>query len=101
MKRKYFAAICLKGLLGGMAVSVLFFAEARAQVTTLTGDHHVTADGSEEGDLALDGGLSIGGNLLDFGTTDSSVSALSWLYDEDGSTYTLTLSATRDNVSFL
>jgi len=88
-------------LLFGVSLLWLSVAALQAQTTNLAGDHRVTADGSEPGHLEIDANLSVGGNSIDFGTTTTNDSALIWLYTEDTTTYTLGLSATRDNISFL
>jgi len=53
-------------VLGALGLSVAG-SQVRAQVTDLDGDHHVKADGSEAGDLTVDGTVSVNGDQLDFG----------------------------------
>lgn len=74
----------------------------QATPTVLVGDYEISEDvlNSEDGNLSVNGTMSIEGNVLDFGTTGTSVSAVMLEYGESGSVYTLRLGATRANSIF-
>lgn len=96
---------CMKTTLKLVCILILGLKSAPLQgsPTVLVGDHEISADvpNGQDGNLLVNGTLSAAGNIFDFGTTGSNDSALAWEYAESGSTYTLSLNATREATSFL
>jgi hypothetical protein len=81
-----------------LLAGLFFVGTSHSQI--LTGDHHIVPGASDTGSLTVDGDVHIGGGL-DFGTTQTSNSAMAFSYAESGSNYQLIQLATRDGVSFL
>ena len=76
--------------------------------STSEGDFTVNAITGENGDLTVEGSLGVDGavdfvNGIHFGTTLETppLSAMEFLYGEDGANYTLTLKSRRANTAFL